>query len=72
MSKEERYYVGPPTDCDICRDKITDVFYDCATVMGPWGNLCPDCFERYSYGLGTGRGQKYNKQGNGRWLKTAG
>jgi len=32
--------------------------YDAKTTMGPWGNLCPTCFENFGYGLGLGIGQR--------------
>lgn len=61
-----------PTRCDLDGHEITTVFYDAKTVMGPWGNLCPACFKQYGMGLGTGKGQKYELQDNGRYLKTEG
>jgi hypothetical protein len=72
---EPRYWLSPPPRaCDGCDDTITDVFYDAKTSMGPWGLLCDRCF---THGpglgkLGTGLGQKYEKQPSGKWLKTGG
>ena len=64
----------PPRACDVCDDTITDVFYDAKTTMGPWGCLCERCFTQGpGLGkLGTGLGQKYEKQPSGKWLKTGG
>ena len=66
-------YRNPPSNCDICHAPITDMFVDGATTAGPWGNMCwPKCYAKYGRGLGTGKGQKYEKQPNGTFLKTAG
>ena len=64
----------PPETCDTCDTDITNTFIDGKTAMGPWAFLCPSCFH---FGPGTGRlgtgwGQKYEKQPDGKWLKTAG
>ena len=32
--------------------------YDGKTTMGPWANMCEDCFQDYGIGLGTGLGQR--------------
>jgi hypothetical protein len=49
-------------DCDIHKYNFhTDgvpARYDGATVMGPWANMCEDCFAQYGRGLGTGVGQR--------------
>ena len=65
-------YTSPPTKCDICQGNIADMFVDGATTAGPWANMCPKCYGFYGRGLGTGKGQKYEKQPNGTFLKTAG
>ena len=41
--------------CDFC-EKVAA--YDGATMMGPWANMCEECFELHGIGLGTGKGQK--------------
>jgi len=61
--------IGPKDDLGA---KIDDVFYDAKTVMGPWGILSPASFRQHGVGVGLGRGQKYEKQSDGRWLKTEG
>jgi hypothetical protein len=63
-----------PHKCDTCGAGIDDVFYDGKTGFGPWACMCPSCF---TLGpglnrLGTGFGQKYEKQADGKWLKTGG
>jgi len=38
-------------------------------MWGPWANMCCDCHARCGEGVGTGKGQLYEKQTDGRWLK---
>lgn len=64
----------PPEKCDTCDAPITNMFVDGKTTMGPWGCLCSACF-LLGPGigkLGPGLGQKYEKQPDGKWLKTGG
>jgi len=42
-------------DCDFCGD---EAHYDGKTKLGPWGNMCKDCFHKHGVGLGLGRGQE--------------
>lgn len=75
-TSKPRYWMGdPPTACDIdASHKITDTFIDGSTSRG-WANMCPACHTEYGRGLGTGRGQKYEKrevEGKTRWLKVEG
>lgn len=65
------YYAGAPEACDICRKPFGQMMYDGRTTSG-WANMCQRCFARHGYGLGTGKGQRYSKQEDGRWLKTGG
>lgn len=63
-----------PTNCHTCDTPITDKFYDAVTVVGPWALMCPSC---HNLGpgrgmLGTGYGQEYTKQHDGKFIKTAG
>ena len=57
-------YCNPPTNCDICREKIDKQFVDGKTRQGPWGNMCPACFGIHGISLGTGLGQLYEKKGD--------
>jgi hypothetical protein len=66
------WYGGPPEFCDMGGEPITDFFVDGKSKMGPWGFMCASCHSRYGYGLGTGKGQSYKKQPDGRWLKVGG
>jgi hypothetical protein len=70
---KKRYWISPaPKTCDICSGPIKERFTDGKTQFGPWANMCPNCFGRYGFGLGTGQGQQYTRQADNRWLKTAG
>ena len=42
--------------------------------MGPWATMCSECYMkvRAHAGLGTGLGQKYQRQDDGRFLKIRG
>ena len=72
----EKYWLSapPPTNCDICHKAIVSQFTDGKTNGGPWAIMCKACFPRHSLAnkLGTGLGQQYTKQTDGRWLKTGG
>lgn len=71
--KKPKYWLGePPDKCDIGSEPITTEFVDGATTYGPWGFMCLKCHKSFGKGLGTGRGQKYEKQPDGRWMKTGG
>jgi len=49
------------------------VMYDAKTVYGPWANMTQESFEKHAIGyLGTGYGQKYQMQDDGKWLKVGG
>ena len=67
-----RYWHGDIGKDDDFNDPITDTFIDGVTVHGPWAIMTPASHERHGRGLGTGQGQKYKKQADGRWLKVEG
>ena len=62
MVKEEDDFGAP----------ITTTFVDGATKRGPWAIMSPASHVLHGVGLGTGRGQKYEKQDKGVWLKVEG
>jgi hypothetical protein len=68
------YWLGtPPTICDLCQRPLADTFIDGAVKpQGSWGNLDLACHRKFGVGLGTGKGQMYKRQADGRWLKTEG
>jgi hypothetical protein len=71
------YFYPTPEACDICRkpfcEQIGVVMYDAKTKQGPWGCLDEPCFHTHGAGrLGTGYGQKYVRQTDGRFLKVDG
>ena len=70
----ERFWLGTaPKECDVCTRPLIRTFVDGKTADGRWGIMCPSCrIEQGREKLGTGLGQKYERQGDGRWLKTAG
>lgn len=69
----KKYWMGTISANDDFGDKIEDTFYDAKTLQGPWAIMTPKSFRLKSYGtLGTGFGQKYEKQADGKWLKTEG
>lgn len=62
-----------PSVCDLCGADIQSVVYDARDLSGTWGCFCPECFKHHTSGrLGTGYGQKYRRQPNGRFEKEAG
>ena len=76
MAEEKQVFwlSKPPTRCETCSNDIKSIFYDAKTRMGPWACMCSMCFYiGPGIGqLGTGFGQKYELQEDGKWLKTGG
>lgn len=67
------YWSGKaPKYCDLTRAEIKDVFIDGRTATRLWAIMTPEAHAKFGLGLGMGRGQKYEKQPDGRWLKVAG
>ena len=65
-------YAHTPKECDICHTPIVDTFVDGKTVYGPWANMCIPCHIDVGCGLGTGRGQRYVKDNEGKFVKVEG
>lgn len=42
--------------CDFCQ-RIVVVWVDGKTSIGPWANMCLDCYKVHGIGLGIGKGQ---------------
>jgi hypothetical protein len=64
-----KYWHGKVEDIDDMGVPIEDTFIDGATIYGPWAIMAPGSHKIIGRGLGNGRGQKYERQSDGRWLK---
>lgn len=71
MSDVKRWIGSVPANCDICHEPISKTFIDGRTVYGPWAYMCSVCHSQVGVGLGTGKGQKYEQDGES-WIKVAG
>ena len=67
-----RYWTGDPPLKDDFNIPITNEFVDGMTRRGPWAFMTPSSFRKNGVGLGPGRGQRYEKQADGKWLKVEG
>lgn len=66
-------YHNPPSICDVCGGSIGKGFVDGATRRGPWAIMCAErCYPAHGVGLGTGKGQKYERQEDGTFKKVQG
>jgi hypothetical protein len=73
MNAKAKYWLGtPPAKCDITNLPISDCFIDGQVLGGRWAIMTPRTHAIYGLGLGTGRGQKYQRQADGRFLKVEG
>ncbi|KFH18447.1 hypothetical protein IB60_17225 [Brucella abortus LMN1] len=72
MTKAPLYWQSPIAACDVCSIVFPKApgteMYDARTRAGPWANMCRCCFNFEGLGLGTGLGQKYVLQEDGRFL----
>jgi len=68
------YWLSPVGDVDDFGDKITDTIYDAPTRGGPWALMTQQSWAVHarSMKLGTGMGQRFRKQKDGKWLKVEG
>ena len=69
-----KYWMGLVSlKCEVCSLPLTHRFHDAQLRdFNCWGNVCDRCHKAYGFGHGTGIGQRYEKQADGRWLKTKG
>jgi len=73
LLKEGQYWLSPVGKEDDFGDAITDQIIDGKTKFGPWALMTPASWEENGVGrLGTGFGQRYELQSNGKWLKVEG
>lgn len=71
MAIGSKWLGDPPKQCDICRRPIMRTFVDGRTSDGRWGIMCPTCrVDEGRMQLGTGLGQKYERQGDS-YVRTA-
>ena len=68
----EREWVGPVPEKDDFGYTIGGVFIDGKLQRGPWAIMTPGNHRLHGVGLGTGRGQKYKKNPDGKWVKVEG
>jgi hypothetical protein len=67
--RPKRYWAGSIGPIDDWGVPITTAFIDGATIFGPWAIMTPSSHKKYGKGLGMGRGQRFEKQNDGRWLR---
>lgn len=73
MKKRVHWLGNLPDSCQICSRPFGGTMYNARTSpLGPWANMCRACFVASGGQLGTGYGQEYERQRDGRWLKVAG
>jgi hypothetical protein len=74
ITREPIHWMGSiETKCQLSGRKLTTEFVDGRVPgMSSWAIMHPAWFKSRGGKLGTGRGQRYQKQPNGRWLKVEG
>ena len=73
MPKEPVYWLSPLDKLDDFGVPYGNIMIDGKTRQGPWANMSESSWKIFGCGrLGTGYGQKYRKQSDGRWLKIEG
>ncbi len=68
----KKYWIGDVDQVDDFNKPINGEFIDGKTRMGPWATMTPQSYRLHGVGLGTGYGQRYQKQADGKWLKVEG
>jgi hypothetical protein len=64
MIDVKRWLSAMPEECDMCHTPLKGkAFVDGKTAFGPWAMMCEICHRDQGFGLGTGKGQKYDKTG---------
>lgn len=74
MSKQPVYWLSPVGERDDFGRPVSDEIIDACTKNGMWGLMTPASFAIHGRfrTFGTGMGQRYKKQADGRWLKVEG
>jgi hypothetical protein len=64
MAEKKMWHGDVPKECEACHQPFTgNVFFDtCIRHSGRtiWGLVCAACHMKFGFGLGTGKGQKYD------------
>jgi len=71
-SATPKYWTGDVPVKDDFGMTIGIEFIDGRTTQGPWAFMTPASHRAYGVGLGLGRGQRYKKQNDNRWIKVEG
>ena len=72
-SQSRIYWRGnTPHRCEFCQRDFSGIFIDGKAENGWWVMMDPTCHRKWGTGLGTGKGQRYEQQTDGRWLKVEG
>lgn len=71
---EPVYWLSPLGGFDDFGRPYKKVMYDAKTKQSCWANMTEESYleHRYYNTLGLGKGQKYELQDDGKWLKVAG
>jgi hypothetical protein len=67
-AKEPTYWTGAIESCDVCKRDMSKARFmvdSAVTVGGPWGCMCAACFGNAGGSIGWGKGQLYERDGNG-------
>lgn len=72
MTKSVYWCGRVPERCEISKEPMGSVMYDCRLPKWGWANINERTFKEYGCKTGTGFGQKYARQNDGRWLKVGG
>jgi hypothetical protein len=70
----KKFWLSPvPKTCQLCDQVLGQSFVDGhLRVLGQWCIMCLPCHGVHGVGFGAGRGQRYDRQIDDRWLKTEG
>ncbi len=73
MATVKKYWYGEVGQVDDFNSTINGEIIDGKTRQGPWALMTPQSWRLHGVGkLGTGYGQRYQKQADGKWLKVEG
>jgi hypothetical protein len=71
MTERRFDYIPTPEKCDLCAAPLgtepDTLMYDARTPNGMWGCVCDECVRNNGMRLGTGFGQRYRREADGRF-----